>query len=68
MKNLTDFMIDAAKNADLGKEFISKLHEGDDATLSAWLKKKGYKVTKSDCKKLHKNKEHMKKENVGFAY
>jgi len=67
MKNFTDFMIDVSKDDKLGKECVDKLHQGNHADLSKWLKSKGYDVDEHECKKLHDNKDNIKKSSaVGF--
>jgi hypothetical protein len=68
MKNFTDFMIDITKDAELGKECVNKLHEGDHIELSAWLKGKGYAVDENECKKLHDNKDDIKKSSAVGVY
>lgn len=69
MKNITDLMVNMAKDPELGKEFIKRLHEGNPADLAKWLKSEGYDVEESECKKFHENKDNIKKSSaVGFAY
>jgi len=69
MKNFTDFMIDVANDKKLSRELAGKLHAGNHAELSAWVKKKGYHVDEKEFKNLHEKKDSFKKKSaVGFYY
>lgn len=68
MKNFIDFVVDAAKDAELGKEFAKHVEGSDHKTMSAWLSKKGYHVHADECKKIVENKDDLKNNTLGFSY
>lgn len=68
MKNFVDFIVDAAKNSDLGKEFAAHAEEADHVSLSKWFKDKGYDVHEDHCKTLKENKDDLKNANLGYGY
>lgn len=61
MKNFTDFIIDSAKDSELGKICMEKIHALDNVGLSQWFSDAGYDVQADECKKLQDNKEEIKK-------
>lgn len=66
MKNLIDFIVDAAKDSKLHDEFRSHIADASLSDLVGWFNKKGYAVDEDDCKKISDNKEDLKSANVGF--
>ena len=68
MKNFIDFIVDAAKDSALGKEFAKHAEESDHSTLSKWFSDKGYDVNEDHCKTIKDNKDDLKNSNLGFTY
>ena len=69
MKNFVDFIVDAAKDSELGKELVQHVAESDHSTIAGWFKDKGYNVQEEECKKLKDNKDDLKNHNLGiFPY
>ena len=68
MKNFVDFIVDAAKNSELGKEFAKHAEESDHSTMSKWFKEKGYDIDEERCKKIKDNKDDLKNANLGYGY
>lgn len=68
MKNLVDFIVDAAKDSGLADSFESHLEDADHAGVATWLKDKGYNVHEDDCKKMMDNKNHISSSKLGLIY
>ena len=68
MKNFIDFIVDSAKDKELGEAFEKHVLNADHKEISAWLKEKGYDVHEDECKKLLDNKDDIKSSKVGFFY
>ena len=66
MKNFVDFIVDAAKDSELGKELTEHVAKSDHQTISDWFKGKGYDVHKDECQKLTENKDDLKNHNLGL--
>ena len=68
MKNFIDFIVDAAKDSELGKEFAKHVDDSDHGTMSGWFKEKGYDVTEDHCKSIKDKKDDLKNTNLGYSY
>lgn len=66
MKNFIDFIVDATKDSELGKELAKHVSDSNHETIADWFKGKGYDVHKDECKKLTDNKDGLKNANLGY--
>lgn len=66
MKNFIDFIVDAAKDSELGKELAKHVTDSDHETIADWFKGKGYDVHKDECQKLKDNKDDLKSQSLGW--
>lgn len=68
MKNLVDFIVDAAKDENLSGELAYYVENSDKKTIYTWLVDKGYDVDEDDCAKMFDNKDNFSQSSLGLMY